>query len=1004
VSQERLNNYRDALADYRSANTNLQNMDARNYPGKTEFVSPDKLLDTFNTSTLPSATLRSGRTVEAASQRALTDTAVTVIEKRAKAEIMRNFASSNESPFVTAFNLNLDTKTTLGLYEYYFKTMPGTIVGKISYDDFILLYRRYLTTPLKEGVGFRDVLVAGKNKERFDRLRLAPNQKPTLQPKSEPVVQPASKSGSAKDAVDDYFANAPTRPPPLSSTQTVGGGLPTMVNEIKKTHLIGYQHAQLAKDGIPVGPLSRYDSLFDNLKSRFREYNFEDVLTMHSKDSYFVSYADYLRKAHADGITPISFDTFIVQGFVEKYGARARQLETALSGVPRGTDLHKTLKLEHYKAKRMHERLGDISEDVQKLNPQHDVTRARPPPLPPSKHVAKPVEPRTSQSVVEEPVGFKPDEANPVATPAARKKPTEPTFDPLESTLRGQGDYAPSPGTRKPEAKIQPGSQEPSSQIPADVKPTPTAKQPRDTVPLKPVQEPGIPTSQDIPVSQPRQQTPPKPQPQTTAPIDYHASARGETTKVTRPPSEMTGIHHRSAAHSQIKGEVEVPTPKPEHTVSPRQKRPSVEVEGIPATTRREPEVSRRARATGPEVEVPSSTRRTRPEPEVAGRARETAQGTAQADVIPIQRPRTSRDTDWYRVDLGLGSARYNHIRNLIGSKFVKGAAAASVIGALGILTSLYSNTVNDRRIEELYAFAKDDLGSKKDSLTENQIRKHFAGLAHDPRELDVGLIKENYASAKELVQKLYIEPVSFPIYVNVAYSIGTIGKEKTKFLYDKLGITYFLRYSKQMLERIYSTYTHPDPKKEFVIGFAGYDDGLGSVYTTDARGFGTFYKSGLAMEAFLKNHNLLIVEHSGGSDFKNKVRNLKTKFGSKIIGRTPAVVLMGHGSIKAVKAGYGVSAENYIYPEDLAILKSLFPADESNRRLFIDGCDTAASVRGFAHKAAKITQAYTTGATGDATKSIYNIDPNGDIKTAKLAFKGAEPRTFAPDGSVVNE
>jgi len=163
----------------------------------------------------------------------------------------------------------------------------------------------------------------------------------------------------------------------------------------------------------------------------------------------------------------------------------------------------------------------------------------------------------------------------------------------------------------------------------------------------------------------------------------------------------------------------------------------------------------------------------------------------------------------------------------------------------------------------------------------------------------------ETYNKMDEVVQS----GLSAEVRLNFAYAFSTIGKEKTMVLYEKCGIEYFGRYSKEMLEEAYSSLV-PEYKKDRPL--------LAVVYNKNDWN-GSFYASGLELDGLREYYKVMLFETDSEKKFSKIMK--KTAEDYKPI---HLLVLGGHGGSDSIQLGRSNNEKEKLDLTDKKELKKL--------------------------------------------------------------------------------
>jgi|GEM_PF-2417869 len=235
-------------------------------------------------------------------------------------------------------------------------------------------------------------------------------------------------------------------------------------------------------------------------------------------------------------------------------------------------------------------------------------------------------------------------------------------------------------------------------------------------------------------------------------------------------------------------------------------------------------------------------------------------------------------------------------------------------------------------------------------------------GLLDNP-DFSVGM----YDKMDEVVQP----GLSAEVRLNFAYAFSTIGKEKTMVLYEKCGIEYFGRYSKEMLEEAYDSLV-PEYKKNRPL--------LVVVFNKNDWN-GAFYASGLELDELKKYYKVMLFE----TDSEKKFYKILKKT-AKDYNKIDTLVVGGHGEPGTINLGY---YEWYDYSEkkvldltDKKELKKLKKYLADSPTMIIQGCSTGGGEKSIGELLSKVWNAKVWAPDQDAGLKSYNLDEEGKIES----------------------
>ena len=126
-------------------------------------------------------------------------------------------------------------------------------------------------------------------------------------------------------------------------------------------------------------------------------------------------------------------------------------------------------------------------------------------------------------------------------------------------------------------------------------------------------------------------------------------------------------------------------------------------------------------------------------------------------------------------------------------------------------------------------------------------------------------------------------------IALNYAYAIGTVGTEKTRDLHNQTGMTFFGRYTKDLLEEFHAN-LDPEKSKDKPPLFVSFP-------MTDWNG--AFYRGGKALDPLIKHYRLFPSESVDERQVYNNIGRA-----AEIRGPLSGMILAGHGDENSVQIG----------------------------------------------------------------------------------------------------
>lgn len=196
------------------------------------------------------------------------------------------------------------------------------------------------------------------------------------------------------------------------------------------------------------------------------------------------------------------------------------------------------------------------------------------------------------------------------------------------------------------------------------------------------------------------------------------------------------------------------------------------------------------------------------------------------------------------------------------------------------------------------------------------------------------------YEKMDEVQLELFVEQK-----LNFAYAFSTIGKEKTMVLYEKCGIKYFGRYSKEMLEEAYASLV-PEYKKDrplLVVVFNQSDDD------------GAFYYEREMLDDLRKYYKVMLFEACSDKEFNKIIKKTANQY-KKI----DTLIIGGHGDEDSIELGLEALKEelNYLDLTDKNELKNLKKYFVNNPTVVLISCSTGHGKKSFGKLLSKIWNA----------------------------------------------
>jgi hypothetical protein len=198
-----------------------------------------------------------------------------------------------------------------------------------------------------------------------------------------------------------------------------------------------------------------------------------------------------------------------------------------------------------------------------------------------------------------------------------------------------------------------------------------------------------------------------------------------------------------------------------------------------------------------------------------------------------------------------------------------------------------------------------------------------------------VDRVPAHYERAGALARELGM-PDDSSTRLNLAYAIAAVGETRAAELHRALGITYFMRYSRSMLEAVYANmHEAASERPVLAIGFNLADHN------------GAFYREGLALDPLLRGYRVFLFEAGGEKAFYSMLDSIASKQG-----KLSALVVGGHGNPGSVQLGGN---------------------DEQGQLDLSDGDELRALRKDFVSEPIVVLVSCSTGADGDAVGAVIS-------------------------------
>ncbi|MEM4366894.1 MAG: hypothetical protein QW035_02065 [Candidatus Anstonellales archaeon] len=229
--------------------------------------------------------------------------------------------------------------------------------------------------------------------------------------------------------------------------------------------------------------------------------------------------------------------------------------------------------------------------------------------------------------------------------------------------------------------------------------------------------------------------------------------------------------------------------------------------------------------------------------------------------------------------------------------------------------------------------------------------------------EVLLSINKEVYLKAEKMLKDSGIKKPKPITVLNFAYAINAIGIENTFTLYRELGIENFGRYTKNLLEKVYSNLKKASKKPLLLVAFNKSDY------------IGAFYKEGAELERLAKYYNVILFEVEKEEKLYSNI-----VYFSNMYGKIDTLILAGHGEPTNITLGdkNEMGMIDLSDKEEIAKLKKFFV---DNPTVVLLSCSTGGmNIGGIGHLISKELEC-TVFAPQDVTeRTHYILNPEGKI------------------------
>jgi hypothetical protein len=302
-----------------------------------------------------------------------------------------------------------------------------------------------------------------------------------------------------------------------------------------------------------------------------------------------------------------------------------------------------------------------------------------------------------------------------------------------------------------------------------------------------------------------------------------------------------------------------------------------------------------------------------------------------------------------------------------------RGFMAAAVLGLavepiIGCSVSTYSSGEPPNVITKLLDGAKKD--DAKDAL--ETATRH----ADDDTKEAIARIAQNYERAAALSKRLGL-PEDALTRLNMAYGIAAVGEKKAEELHKGLGIQFFLRYPRSILEEVHHNMLRTEiSERPLMLVIFNKNDWNGH-----------FYREGMALAGLERYYKVMIVEADSEDAFYSKMRSL-----AKSYGRIDTLILAGHGAPDSIQLGDNDDKGEIDLTDskELAELKGSFVPVPT---VVLASCSTGQDDKSIAALLSRAWEANVFAPVKAITKIEYHLDDSGRL--ASVSYD-VESRQFA--------
>ena len=250
--------------------------------------------------------------------------------------------------------------------------------------------------------------------------------------------------------------------------------------------------------------------------------------------------------------------------------------------------------------------------------------------------------------------------------------------------------------------------------------------------------------------------------------------------------------------------------------------------------------------------------------------------------------------------------------------------------------------------------------------------RQRYHSIPNEKMEDHYLALATLYADGKKLAKSLGAEYNNAEICLNFAYALSTIGTEKTRELYGKTGIVYFMRYDKETLGSLHSSLNGKNQEKPLLLAVFNKNDPNGA-----------FYVEGVRLEKLTKYYRVIIVEAENEGEFYGKIASVADKYG-----KIDTLAIGGHGTPDSIRMGKDTD-EGRIDLTDRNELKALGTVFARDPTVILISCSTGRNSGAVGAMLSETWKARLFAPEMDSSYTDYILNPDGKIERVSYSDAG---------------